>query len=71
MDIKCDECGVILVDSRKLKIRSCSHHPLIIEKYNGECYISIGPNRDKLHEFSGKTFSACFNQFFIDNGGNK
>jgi len=66
--IRCDKCGVVLVDPRRKKIRSCSHYPLTIEKLNvgGEDASHIGLGTTKSQKYRDVAvvdfdFNHCFN----------
>lgn len=60
--IRCGTCGVILIDPRKRKIRSCPHEPLAIEEINGKPIITLGvAKRDNAMKTSDETFNQCFN----------
>lgn len=68
--IRCDKCGVILVDKRKKKIRSCSHYPLTIEILEAPgltkaSHIGLGTTRSKRYMDAAVIdfdFNSCFNK---------
>lgn len=45
-EVKCETCGVILVDPRRKRLRSCAHYPLIVEQIDGQSVITIGTGRN-------------------------
>jgi len=64
--IRCNKCGVILLDRRKKKIRSCAHYPLIIEKFDGNeptVSICLGSERNghsQIITVEEHDFNKCF-----------
>lgn len=59
--IKCEKCGVILVDPRRQKIRSCAHYPVTIEKINSKFAILIGIKTGSMKKvITDKGFNFCF-----------
>jgi len=45
-EVKCETCGVILIDSRRKRLRSCAHYPLIVEQIDDQGVITIGTGRN-------------------------
>lgn len=67
--IRCDKCGVVLVDPRRKKIRSCSHYPLTIEKLSmgdvDSSHIGLGTTKSGNYMDAAVVdidFNACFNK---------
>jgi len=68
--IRCDKCGVVLVDPRKKKIRSCSHYPVTIEMLEApgltsSSHIGLGTTRSGKYmdvAVVGFDFNSCFNK---------
>lgn len=67
--IRCEKCGVVLVDPRKKKIRSCSHYPLTIEKLSmgglDASHIGLGTTKSGNYKDAsvvGFDFNSCFNK---------
>lgn len=61
--VRCNKCGVILVDPRKRKVRSCSHYPVTMERDElGTYLIKIGTkNSENAHvSISVDSFNDCF-----------
>jgi hypothetical protein len=63
---KCDKCGVILIDKRKRKLRSCAHYPIIIEQDNRKCIISFGSNKNRINIKTSNNFNTCFNSLILN-----
>ena len=62
--IRCDICGVILIDPRRKKLRSCPHKPLTIEEIDGKRILTLGvAKRDDAIVVSEMTFDECFDSF--------
>lgn len=63
--IRCDKCGVVLVDPRRKKIRSCSHYPLTIEMIDRDSHIGLGTTKSGNYKDTavfGFDFNSCFNK---------
>ncbi len=61
--VRCNRCGVILVDPRKRKVRSCSHYPVTMERDElGTYIIKIGTKKSKNGHscISVTSFNDCF-----------
>ena len=64
--IRCGKCGVILIDPRKKKIRSCSHYPLTIEKIDGNSGLMLGTLKSgDVRNVVCRNLDTCF-QNIID-----
>jgi len=64
--IRCTKCGVILVDKRRKRIRSCAHYPLTIERFDGKeqaSIICLGTERSGFSQIATvecHDFNKCF-----------
>ncbi len=67
--IRCDRCGVVLVDPRRKKIRSCSHYPLTVEMLDinsvSASHIGLGTTKSGKYMVAATVdfdFNSCFNK---------
>jgi len=61
--VRCNKCGVVLIDPRKRKIRSCSHYPVTMERDElGTYVIKIGTKNSEnaYTSISVDGFNDCF-----------
>ena len=69
-NIRCTQCGVVLVDKRRKRIRSCAHNPLVIEDMGGlsrMAHIGLGTTKSGKYRDAGDTcFNDCFEKAFTE-----